>query len=156
MTLPYSDSKANPEAAKGRITSALRKFGVDRISFEEDYKEKVIRVAFQHKDLPVSIPLDYGALGKLYLEERPYASNCRGSKADYEAKKGEVAYRASFSILEDLIKGLVVVAECGMVSFEEAFLAFFLTPGGQTVGEMLTPRIKEITSGNIALPAGHE
>ncbi len=152
--LPYSNSKADPAKAQARIKSALRKLGVARLSFEEDFETQVVRVRFQHEGLPVCVPLDYKALAEAYLKEDPYTWRKNGDEDEWWEKKLEIAYRASFSILDDYLKALVMLTSCGVVDFKQAFLAHFLVAPNKTVGDMLVPELDKIVTGRLMLTAG--
>lgn len=50
------------------------------------------------------------------------------------------------------IKGKLESSECGIESFEDAFLANIVMPNGQTVSEMTRPVIASHYSGNTNIP----
>jgi len=152
--MPYSNSKARPEEARGRIRKTLKKFGVDRISFDEDFRNHAIYVCFKYRNYPVSIPVNYGALALNFLKQEPYNSRRRCSREEYEEKKREIAYRAAFSILEDFIKSMVTMVEIGIFSFEEIFVAYFVDQNGRRLGELFKKRLPELIGGQHVLFAG--
>lgn len=154
MSLPYANSKASPQQAQARIQATLRKFGVSRISFEEDFEQCTLTVRLQYKDYPVSIPVDYGRLAEIYLEEDPYTSRKRMTRQAWEDGKREVAYRAAFSLLEDYLKSMVTIVEMGVFSFEEIFVSYFVGPGGKRLGEIFKQRLPALISGQLALGEG--
>ncbi len=156
MALPYANSKAKPGRAQARIENDLMKFGVQAVSFEKDFSLKIIRVRFLHKDLPVCIELDYGELAKLYMEDTPYSYRGNSTRQKWEEKKQDIAFRASYSILEDHLKSLMVMVRLNVFTFEEAFLSHFMTPSGETVGKRLIPNLKEISRGRLMLPSGDD
>jgi hypothetical protein len=49
----------------------------------------------------------------------------------------EIGQIAVWSILRDWIKGQITAIECGMLSFEGAFLGQIMLPDGQTVLERI-------------------
>ena len=66
--------------------------------------------------------------------------------------EGEPKARARWRALLLTIKGKLESAECGIESFEDAFLANIVMPGGQTVGEMTRPAIEGHYSGKSNVP----
>lgn len=155
MTLPYSHSKANPAQAQERIRKTLMKFGVQRIGFDEDFEARRIIVRFKYNNAPISMPVDYGKLGEVYIKNDPYTYRKRGTRADWEAHKHEVAHRASYSLLEDYIKAMVTIVTMGISTFEEVFLSHFTGPGGVRLGDVMARRLPLFTeTGQLALGTG--
>lgn len=151
MTRPYSTSKADPIRAQGRIRQMLMKFGVDRIIFDEDFGAATFTIKFKYRDYPVSMPIDYGKLAKMYLEEDTWTSRKRVSRVVWEEEKKRVAYNASFSLLEDFLKSLITIVELGVFSFEEIFISYFTDNRGNRFGDVLTKRLPDFMSGRLAL-----
>ena len=151
MSLPYANSKADPAKAQKRIREMLLKFGVKRVAFEEDFIDCVLIIRFIYNDYPISMPVDYGKLAEIYLEDDPWTSRKHTGRDNWNAEKREVACRASFSILEDFIKSLITIVEMGVFSFEEIFMSYFTDNQGQRLGEKLAPRLKEWVTGQLAI-----
>lgn len=153
--LPYRDSKCNPVEAQQRIRKTLLKFGVDRIIFDEDFKNFTIFVKFQYKNYPVSIPLNYAEVAKRYQKEDPYnPSRRRINRDEWEKRHLETAYKASFSILNDFIKSMITIVEIGAFSFEEIFFSCFQGANGQRMGEIIKKELPNIIAGRFALGPG--
>lgn len=152
--LPYSSSKANPIQAQARIRQMLLKFGVDRLRFDEDMLKHEIKVEFIYKGLPVSMPINTDKLAAVYLKDDPWTARKRMSRQAWEAKTSRIAQNAAFSILEDFLKGHIMVVEMGVFSFEEIFLSYFRDSQGRRLGEVLAKRLPDIVSGRLALPEG--
>lgn len=152
--LPYSTSKATPAKAQQRIRDTLMKFGVDMISFGEDFSKFEVVVSFKYQDYPVCIPVNYHDLAQLYIDEDPYNYRKRGTREDWEAKKREVAYRATYSLLDDFLKSLITIVELGAFSFEEIFVSYFVNKDGQRLGEMLKANLPALIKGQLALTEG--
>lgn len=154
MVLPYANSTAKPDKAIARIRSMLLKFGVKSLSWKEDIENLVIAVEFTYKDYRLSLPVDYGKLAKVYMEAAPQPWNARKSKKQYEAEKLETASRAAYSLLQDYLKGTLVMVELNAISFEEAFIGSFIDTQGRRLGTILVPQLKAYTSGQLALTEG--
>lgn len=154
--LPYSTSKSDPTKAQRRIREMLLKFGVDRIIFDDDFKQFELAVMFVYKDYPVRLPVNYGKLAEMYLKEDPYTSRKHCVQDEWEADKRDIAYRASFSLLEDFLKGLVTMVEMEIFSFEEIFIAYFTNSQGQRLGQVLVKNLPDLINCNMALMPGKE
>ena len=149
--LPYENSTADPTKAQGRIRETLMKFGVDRIGFEEDLKHFEIIVRFAHRGCNVSLPVNYGRLADIYIEADPWTTRKRQDEEEWNAKKREIAYKASYSILEDYLKGMLAMVELGALPFEEVFLSHFIDKQGRRLGQVITPMLPDFASGKLAL-----
>lgn len=154
MGLPYSNSSADPMKAQGRIQVILRKFGIQRILFDDDVENHTITIFFKCKDLPVKIPVNYKDLAAKFLEQEPYNSYRRCKEADYVFKLNEKAYKASYSMLEDLIKSMISIVNLGAFSFEEIFLGFFVGKDGRTVSEVMVPQLGGFRGAGFQLTEG--
>lgn len=154
--LPYSKSTASPRAAQERIRKTLIKFGVDRISFDEDFKNKTLSIHFQYRDFPVTIPIDINALAETYLDADPYTYRKRGTRTEWEERIKETAERAAFSLLDDFVKGMVLMAEMGVFSFEEIFISYFVGKNGKRLGEEFKECLPQWVAGQKALTEGDE
>lgn len=154
--LPYTNSRCNPVQAQQRIRSILQKFGVDRIIFDEDFKNFTVYVKFQYKGYPVSIPLNYAEMSKVYQKASPYTNRMRKPKSEWEESHRETAYKAAFSILEDFIKSMVTMVNLNVFSFEEIFVSYFVGTGGKRLGELFKEKLPELIGGRLALTEGKE
>jgi len=146
MALPYQNSSTDPSKAQGRIQATLRKFRVGRIIFDDDIDNHTIKIMFSYNNLPVVLPVDYKELGDKFLEQEPYTSRRRGSKADYEFAMYEKAFKASYAMLEDLVKAMISIVNVGVYSFEDVFLGFFMGKDGRRVAEILVPQLQNFSS----------
>ena len=99
-----------------------------------------LTVQFQWRERSVTIEASAKGYAAAYLREKPYTSRVRGSKAQHEAKAMKQGQVAVCSILRDWIKGQVTAVECGMLTFEGAFLGQMLLPNGQTVLQLVQER----------------
>ena len=149
--LPYENSTANPAKAQGRIRETLLKFEVDKIGFDEDLKNFEVMVRFTHRGCNVSLPINYSRLADKYIENDPWTPRKRYSKREWNDRKREIAYKASYSILEDYLKGMLVMVELGGLPFEEVFLSNFINGQGLRLGQVMTPMLPDFASGKLAL-----
>ena len=71
----------------------------------------------------------------MFLKKRPWSYKHRSTKQEYEQAALRQGYIAVNSILRDWIKGQVTAVECGILSFEAAFLPHMLTADGRPLLE---------------------
>lgn len=152
--LPYATSKADPAKAQQRIRDTLIRFGVSRIIFDEDFENNVLSVKFTFKNLPVVLPINHKRLAEAYIKADPWTRRKSQSKDAWHEKKRDIACRASFSLLEDFIKSMVLMVEIDMFSFEEIFMSHFINEKGERLGDMIAHRLPEFVSGGLALTDG--
>lgn len=134
MGLPYENTTAGDKAL-AEIQKILRGFGCQQFGTMVDDEEKKIVVQFKYRDRHVSIPASIRGYAAAWLKEHPYSQRMKSTKAQHERKAMEVASVAVYSILRDWIKGQVTAIECGILSFEGAFLGQIMLPSGKTVLE---------------------
>ena len=84
MALPYANSKADPLKAQMSIRKMLQKFGVDRIGFDEDFKNFTIVVYFTYNNFPISIPVNYKDLSEMYIKDDPWTHRRRCTQEEWE------------------------------------------------------------------------
>lgn len=61
----------------------------------------------------------------------------------------EQAARSRWRALLLVIKAQLEAVECGILTLDEAFMANIVLPGGQTVGELVTPDLDEAMRGGV-------
>lgn len=152
----YSGSKADPIRAQSRIRDVLRKFGVDRVGFDDDFKEGEVVIRFEYNNLRVAVPVNYGRLSLIYLQDDPWTSRKFKSEKEWIDDKRQVAYKAAFSVLEDFLKSMITMVETDTFTFEDVFLSYFTDSMGVRLGEVLAPRLLDFTEGNLALASGKD
>lgn len=150
----YSTSKADPIRAQARIRDALQRFGVDRVGFDDDFKNFELVVRFEHKDLKVALPVNYGRLAEVYIEDDPWTERKFKTEDEWNEDKRRTAYSASFSMLEDFLKSMVTMVEIKAFTFEDVFLSYFTDSRGIRLGEVMIKQLGAFASGNLALKSG--
>lgn len=134
MTLAYSNTSAGQNALS-EIQKLLRSFGCSKFGSMIDDNEKVLILQFERNGIPVSVKASMAGYAAMWLKENPYNSRRRCTRVEHERKAIEIANTAVYSILRDWVKGQIMAIECGILSFEGAFLGQIMLPNGQTVLE---------------------
>lgn len=132
MSLPYENSSTG-EKAMGEIQKILQRFGCQSFGSMMDFENKKLLVQFKYKNIPISVEASSAGYAAAWLKEHPYSSRMRKTRIQHEQEAVQVAGKAVYSILRDWIKGQVTAIECGILSFEGAFLGQILLETGQTV-----------------------
>lgn len=149
------NSQCDPVHAQQRIRQTLLKFGVDRISFDEDFKAFTVYMKFRYKDYPVCIPVNYDEVAKKFMKAAPLSYRGRSDRNKWEQKHRDKAYRASFSIIEDFIKSMITMVNLGVFTFEEIFISYFMGPNNKRLGEYLVKKLPDfVGNGQMALTEG--
>lgn len=141
MALPYENATSGT-AALEEMRKLLTKFGCSRFGTMTDNERGELLVQFNHRGRDVSATASYRGYAAAWLREHPYnPSRMRCTEKEHQAKAMKQAEVSVCSILRDWIKGQVMAIECGVLTFEGAFLGQILLPGtGQTVLQAVEQR----------------
>lgn len=132
MKLPYSDATSGRNAVED-MRKMLSHFGCTSFGSMEDFASGKLIVQFEHRGRRVTVEASSKGYAAAWLRENPFTGRRSGTRQQYEEKalvKGQVAV---CSILRDWIEGQIVAIECGILSFEGAFLGQIMLPNGNTV-----------------------
>jgi hypothetical protein len=144
-TVPYENATSGT-AAREEINKILRRFGCSSVGFMDDFDNKSILLAFEHRGNKVQLRASAKGWAALYLKAHPYnPSRQRKTRQEHEAQAVDQGLIAINSILRDWVKGQVTAVECGIMSFAAVFMPHMLAPDGR-------PLIEHIVSQGL-LPA---
>lgn len=115
------------------IEKVLQKFGCQSFGHMMDFEKKKLIVQFKYRDMPISVEASFNGYAQAWLKENPWTNRKRTSRIDHERQALKQAEIAVYSILRDWIKGQVMAIECGILSFQGAFLGQILLPSGSTI-----------------------
>lgn len=132
MGLPYENATSG-DKAMAEIQKILQRFGCQSFGHMSDFENKKLIVQFKYRDTPIHVEASMSGYAAAWLKEHPWSHRVKLNRIDHEKKAVEVAGRAVYSILRDWIKGQVTAVECGILSFEGAFLGQVLLPTGKTI-----------------------
>jgi hypothetical protein len=137
MSLPYEGATSGKNAI-AEIQKILQRFGCQSFGCMDDFENKKVIVQFKYKDTPITVEASMSGYAVAWLKEHPWSHRMRRSKAQHEQEALRIAGVAVYSILRDWIKGQVTAIECGILSFEAAFLANVILPSGRTIMQHVT------------------
>lgn len=132
MQLPYENSSSGAKALE-EIQKILQSFGCASFGHMTNFEKGTLIVQFQYRETPISVEASFNGWAKAYLEKNPYTSRKHCTRKEWEQKALDQGKIATYSILRDWIKGQVTAIECGILSFQGAFLGQILLPSGETV-----------------------
>lgn len=142
-SLPYEDSSSG-EAALAELQRILSKFGCGTFGTMTDQDQGKTIVQFRHRDRNISLEASWKGYAVAWLKVHPYGSRTRGTKQQYEAKALEKGRIAVCSVLRDWVKGQITAVECGIMSFEAAFMPHMLLPNGERVIDVVQNKILKL------------
>lgn len=122
MTVPYERVKPETNAVQA-IQKTLQAFGCQAFGTMTDNDRQVVLVMFKWRDRQVQLEASWAGYAQLLVSK----SGWKREEAVQHAKK------AVFSILRDWVKGQTTAVECGVLSFETAFLPHMLLHDGRRV-----------------------
>ena len=129
MTLPYASATSGKQAMND-LQSILQGFGAQSFGFFEDYEDGTLTVQFKYRDQRVSVVASAKGYAVALMKTR---KDKRRPALWKEADAMAQGHIAVFSILRDWVKGQITAVECGILSFQSAFLGQILLPNGETV-----------------------
>ena len=134
MTRYAARTTVSVSASVAEIEGLIARFGAQRFAYSWDELQDV--VAFEANGHPVKIAMP-----------RP------GPPDFARQQEREQERRRKWRVMVLTIKALLVAVEEEVLTFEDAFLAHFMTDSGQTIGEAMRPRLKEAQRSHVlALP----
>jgi hypothetical protein len=130
--MPYENATSGKNAIK-EMEKNLRAFGASSFGAMEQYDTGDLLVQFEWRNRKVSISVSGKGYAAQWLRRHPWSYNMRATKQDHERRALEIGKVSRYSILRDWIKGQITAVECGILSFEGAFLGHIMLPSGETV-----------------------
>lgn len=132
-TLPYEDATAGPKAL-AEIERMLDKLGCSCFGTMRDEESGCLIIAFRHRGQNVQMKASWKGYAGAWLKHHPWHhSRSRRTQAEHQQFALAQARISVCSVLRDWIKGQITAIECGLVSFEEAFMPQLLLEDGRRV-----------------------
>lgn len=147
MKLPYETSTAGDKALT-ELQRTLAKFGCQSFGTMTDAERGCTIVAFKWRDRNIHLEASWKGYAQAWIKLHPWKYGMRVTRQEHEKRALDQARMSVCSVLRDWVKGQVTAIECGVMSFEAAFMPHILLPSGKRV-------IDHIQSENL-LPAPQE
>ena len=131
-SLPYERATSGDRAI-AEMQRVLQRFGCQNFGTMMDWERRCLIVQFKYRGVSVVIEASTAGYAAAWLKAHPpsYRRNAR-SRVDQEREAERIASLAVYSIVRDWVKGQITAIECGILSFEGAFLGQILLGSGQT------------------------
>lgn len=128
--LPYEDATSGDKALveAQRILSA---FGCQSFGTMTDTERQVMIVAFKWRDRQVHLEASWKGYAAALLKGKRLGYGADRTRREQKAL--EQARVSVCSVLRDWVKGQTTAVECGVMSFETAFLPHMLLKDGRRV-----------------------
>jgi hypothetical protein len=130
-SLPYETATAGDQALVV-LQRSLAAFGCQSFGTMTDEEHQKIIVAFRWRNRNVQLEASWKGYAAAWSKMHPYHRQRLG-RQDYDAKALKQARTSVCSVLRDWVKGQVTAVECGIMSFEAAFMPHMLLPTGERV-----------------------
>lgn len=147
MGIPYETATSGDRALL-ELQRSLAKFGCESFGTMTDAERGITIVQFKWRGRTVSLEASWKGYAAAWSKAHPFRSSRGRTRQQYDQdalKQGQVSV---CSVLRDWVKGQITAVECGVMSFEAAFMPHFLLPSGQRV-------IDKVQADNL-LPASTE
>ena len=133
----YAENTTVPvERSRAEIERVLRRYGAERFEYGWSQDKAIIRFLMRGRLIRYNLALPP-------REDRAFTHTPTGKKrtATMAEVEWEQACRQMWRALLLVIKAKLEAVASGITSFEDEFLAVTLLPSGETVGELIQPRI---------------
>lgn len=136
MSLPYETSTAG-EKALSELQRALAKFGCQTFGTMTDAERGCTIVQFKWRGRTISLEASWKGYASAWLKAHPYKFSYAKSSDEHQRKAMAQAQISICSVLRDWVKGQIIAVECGVMSFDCAFLPHMLLGDGRRVAEKI-------------------
>jgi len=130
MSLPYANATSGDKALAD-LQRILSKFGCGTFGTMTDAEQGKTIVQFRWRGHQVSMEASWKGYAAAWLKANPHSYRMKHTRGQHEQKALMQAQTSVCSLLRDWVKGQVTAVECGIMSFEEAFMPQMLMPNGQ-------------------------
>lgn len=133
MAIPYATATAG-DRALNELQKSLEKFGCQSFGTMIDSEKGVTIVQFKWRDRTVSLEASWKGYAQAWIKT---GKQGRKTRLEWEKVALEQAKKSVCSVLRDWVKGQITSVECGIMSFEAAFMPHILLPTGERVIDRL-------------------
>lgn len=131
-TLPYENATSGNRALLD-LQNTLAKFGCQSFGTMTDAERGVTIVQFKWRNRAVSLEASWKGYAASWMKAHPYKWRSGYERTHHEKRALAQAQTSVCSVLRDWVKGQVTAVECGVMSFEAAFMPHMLLPSGERV-----------------------
>lgn len=140
--------------SRGEIEKLLRQWGADGISWTDQYVQGLAKIEFiwQFEGTHYLARITFKVPKRAdFLESGEGLDNRSGKVSEIKLSRLlDQAGRAEHRCLLLLLKAAFNAVDQGMIRPEQLFLAFLVDGDGQTVGDVMIPRLNKMLAGGAA------
>lgn len=152
MKLPYESATAGRASALDEIEKTLEVMNCSSFGHMTNKDTHEVLIQFSHCGREYQFCINWDGYAEAWLRAHPYGPRQRCSLDEYREKAQRQAQIAVYSILRDLIKAQVTMAQCGLLSMEKAFIGHLRLPGGMTLVEMPDGKLQPLLGHERSTP----
>lgn len=141
-----SQTSVAPERSRAEIERTLARYGCEGFLYGWENNRAVIMFRAGGKSVRFVLPLP-----REDEEEVRFTDAGRARTSAQRSKALDQLTRQRWRALALSIKAKLEAVESGIVSFEEEFLAHFVLPDGETVGERLAGDLSQLADSTVRL-----
>jgi hypothetical protein len=145
VSLPYQRAVAGDRALM-ELQRLLAAYGCAQFGTATDAERGVTMVSFKHRDRVVRLEASWKGYANALLKEK--RKGYGSTFAQHEQAAIKQAQISVCSVLRDWVKGQITAIECGVLSFETAFMPHMLLPSGERVIDKVLPLLPAPPSGS--------
>lgn len=137
MSLPYQRAVAGDKALT-ELQRILAAYGCSQFGVATDAERGCTMVSFKHRNRVVRLEASWKGYATALLKTKGAPS--RGAR-QYKREQDAItqAQVSVCSVLRDWVKGQITAIECGVLSFETAFMPHMLLPTGERAIDKVLP-----------------
>lgn len=137
------------ESSKAEIERLVTKYGATQFNTGWDQARRKTAVQFDMKNRRIRFILSMPDAKDFAQYERkgPYGTiHIRDRSEKDQLKMVDQEMRRRWRALLLVVKAKLEAADTGISTFEEEFMAHIVTASGQTIGEMILPKLDKVSS----------
>lgn len=132
MSIPYESATAGDRAIN-ELQKTLAAFGCQSFGTMTDQERQVMIVAFKWRDRQVHLEASWKGYAAALLKSRGHLNGYGNTQRKRERAALDQARISVCSVLRDWVKGQTTAVECGVMSFETAFMPHMLLKDGRRI-----------------------
>lgn len=133
MTRYAADTSVSVERSRGELERTLARYGATSFVYGWNGASAIVQFEARMRRIRFTLPLP-----DRQADEFTKTPTGRERSAAQAEAAWEQAQRSAWRALNLVVKAKLEAVECGIVTFEDEFLAFMVTAGGTTVGEQFS------------------
>lgn len=146
MAIYASGTTVSVEKSRAEIETILNRYGAKSFAYGRDQEKAMIQFECHDRFIRFTLPLPNRKSKEFtHAERRGFLYMRTSSQAD---AAWEQACRERWRSLTLAIKAKLEAVRCGISEFEDEFMAYVVMPNGQTLSEVIRPKIAEAYATN--------